>query len=222
MLNSDGTGGSATIRARIRSGTLNGVILGEVVQNVSLVDTDTSTHKVFRFDFLAPVPLTPGTIHVLEVEATAGAVAWRTQYLGDPPGPVEPGYPGGSFVRCSPYPLPVGTPETCDSFTQHDFFFVTYAGITAPLILTTCGDTITSNAILVADLDCTGTTGTVLTIGANNVYFDGQGHKILVPNATLMVGLTGRTGVSILNVDLSGVAGNGITISGGGRTLIPS
>ena len=41
--------------------------------------------------------------------------------------------------------------------------------------LATCGDTLTTHATLSADLDCTGTTGTVFTVAADSVVFEGQG-----------------------------------------------
>jgi parallel beta-helix repeat protein len=75
---------------------------------------------------------------------------------------------------------------------------------------------------LSADLDCTGTSGTVFTIAADSVVFDGQGYKVLAPSAALMVSSLGNSGVSILNMDLSGTASNGIKISGGSGNLVSS
>ena len=55
------------------------------------------------------------------------------------------------------------------ALASQEILAIASATLDPPSILTTCGDTLTSNAILVADLDCTGTTGNVVTIGANNV-----------------------------------------------------
>jgi len=88
--------------------------------------------------------------------------------------------------------------------------------------LATCGDTLTTHATLSADLDCTGTTGTVFTFAADSVVYNGQGYKVLAPSAALMVSSIGNSGVSVLNMDLSGTASNGLKISGGSGNLVSS
>jgi parallel beta-helix repeat protein len=83
-----------------------------------------------------------------------------------------------------------------------------------------CGATITTNLTLTSDLDLTGCTGTALTIGADGITIDGQGHTILAPDASVVIGLSGRTGVSIVNLVISGAtpiqlsSSNGNVISG--------
>ena len=64
------------------------------------------------------------------------------------------------------------------------------------------------------------TTGTCIAITANGITLDGQGHKITASNAIPAAAVTGRTGVSILNLDLSGNAVTGIKISGGSGNLV--
>ncbi len=78
-----------------------------------------------------------------------------------------------------------------------------------------CGDFVTADVTLTADLDCTGFTGTMLTVGANGITIDGQGHRIIAPDAGAMVSITGHTGVTIRNIDLSG-SPTGISVTGGG------
>ncbi len=67
-----------------------------------------------------------------------------------------------------------------------------------------CQEIVTADVTLTADLDCTGFTGTILTVGANGITIDGQGHRIIAPDASAMISLGGRSGVSIVNIDLSG------------------
>ena len=71
----------------------------------------------------------------------------------------------------------------------------------------TCGGTITENTMLAADLDCNAVTGTALTIGADNLILDGNGHKIIAPNAFAVVSAIGRRNVMVRNTDLSGPTG---------------
>ncbi|MBI4655559.1 MAG: hypothetical protein HY746_02305 [Elusimicrobia bacterium] len=71
-----------------------------------------------------------------------------------------------------------------------------------------CGGTITENTILAADLDCSGVIGTALTIGADNIVLDGNGYKIIAPNASVVVSIIGRSNVTTRNIDLSGPAGH--------------
>ncbi len=125
LLNSDGNGGLVTVRVQIRDGSLNGAILGELTEDISVAGTSQQEHKIFNLQFSTPVALTPGAVHVLEVEGIAGDVAWMKRHLGDPPGTVEPGYPGGSFVRC----YPSGGGEACDALSAFDFFFATHVSL---------------------------------------------------------------------------------------------
>ncbi len=47
-----------------------------------------------------------------------------------------------------------------------------------------CGTTITDDLTLNADLDCTGVAGSALTVGADGVTVEGQGYRILAPDAS--------------------------------------
>lgn len=66
------------------------------------------------------------------------------------------------------------------------------------------GGTITYNVLMTGDLDATSITGTVLTIAADGVTFDGNGHKIIASNAETVISLTGRSGVTVKNVNVAG------------------
>ena len=81
-----------------------------------------------------------------------------------------------------------------------------------------CGATITANLILTADLDCTGHTGTALTVGADGVTIDGQGHSILAPDAWRGID-SQHNGVGIVNLTVSGGSSSGIFLSGSGNTI---
>jgi hypothetical protein len=83
-----------------------------------------------------------------------------------------------------------------------------------------CGTTITSNLTLTADVDCSGTTGTVLTVGADNLTIDGQGHAIIAPNAAWVISTYYHSGTTIRNVDVSGSgSGTGIDVWGSNTTI---
>ena len=62
----------------------------------------------------------------------------------------------------------------------------------------------------------------MFTFAADSVVFDGQGYTVLAPSAALMMSSIGNSGVSILNMDLSGTASNGLKISGGSGNLVSS
>lgn len=66
------------------------------------------------------------------------------------------------------------------------------------------GVTITYDVLLCSDLDATGFTGTVITISADGVTFDGNGHQIIAPNAGTVILLGGRSSVTVENVNISG------------------
>ncbi|MFH1725350.1 MAG: NosD domain-containing protein, partial [Elusimicrobiota bacterium] len=84
-----------------------------------------------------------------------------------------------------------------------------------------CGDTITADTTLTADLDCTAT-GNGLIIGAAGITLDGNGHRILTPGTA--VSGSGRDDVTIRNLDVSGPVGTnsayGIHLNAGNRLLI--
>ena len=77
-----------------------------------------------------------------------------------------------------------------------------------------CGTTINFDLTLEADLNCTGFTGTVLTVGTDGITIDGQGHKVIAPGASVMFSVGAHSDVSVLNIDLSGTV-TGILLSGG-------
>lgn len=96
-----------------------------------------------------------------------------------------------------------------------------------------CGTTLTAlthpslTLTLTADLDCSGVTGTALTIGADDFTIDGAGpggvrYKIIAPNAATVIAASNKNRVRIKNLDLSGarVSGTGLSIDGGTGHLI--
>jgi len=84
-----------------------------------------------------------------------------------------------------------------------------------------CGTTITTNTTLTGDVDCIGFTGNAITIGANNVTFDGAGFKLVAPDAAIAVRVIGRTGTTIKNLDVSGwCLGYGIYIQNGSNNTV--
>jgi nitrous oxidase accessory protein NosD len=98
-------------------------------------------------------------------------------------------------------------------------FRILSLAIFAPLLCSTafaantdvqCGDTITSNSKLKADLDCTGFSGNALVVSGDNITFNGNGYKILAPHASNGIFVEGKND-TIENVTISGVAnGNAI------------
>lgn len=194
----------------------------------NLFIADLSNHRVRKVTFFEPVVLESLTI----APATATIAAGLTQQFTAT----------GNFSDSSPQDLtrsvtwssnnePVATIAAGDLATGvadgTATITATLAGINGWAALNvaqlaTCGDTLTTHATLSADLDCTGTTGTVFTFAADSVVFDGQGYKVLAPSAALMVSSIGNSGVSILNMDLSGTASNGLKISGGSGNLVSS
>lgn len=85
-----------------------------------------------------------------------------------------------------------------------------------------CGTTLTSDLSLSADLDCRGTSGTVFTIGDDDVTLDGNGFAILAPHASRVVSSAGHDRLTVREIDLSGAyaAGTGVDIGGGSGHLI--
>ncbi len=89
---------------------------------------------------------------------------------------------------------------------------------TLPAVVAPCGTTITSNLVLTANLDCTGVTGTAITIGAANLTIDGGGlYKIIAPNAATVIDTNSFNATTITGLDVSGarVAGTGILLKNG-------
>ncbi len=80
-----------------------------------------------------------------------------------------------------------------------------------------CGSTLTASLTLTADLDCSGTTGNVLTFGANDLTLDGAGFRIIAPHAANVVFSNGRDRLTIKNLDVSGnkPTGTGLYLTGG-------
>ncbi|MCA9514348.1 MAG: hypothetical protein KC635_05355, partial [Myxococcales bacterium] len=66
-----------------------------------------------------------------------------------------------------------------------------------------CGTTITSDLVLMADLDCSETTTTAITLGADGVKVLGNGFRILAPRASRVIEAVNRNGVVIDDVDVS-------------------
>ena len=217
-----GDGGAAT------AAELNHPWGVDVDDSGNLFIADLSNHRVRKVTFFEPVVLESLTI----APATATIAAGLTQQFTAT----------GNFSDSSPQDLtrsvtwssnnePFATIAAGDLATGvadgTATITATLAGINGSAALNvaqlaTCGDDLTTHATLSAGLDCTGTTGTVFTIAADSVVFDGQGYKVLAPSAALMVSSKGNSGVSILNMDLSGTASNGLKISGGSGNLVSS
>jgi len=79
-----------------------------------------------------------------------------------------------------------------------------------------CGETVTADYTLPADLSCS---GTGLTIGAENITFDCAGHSITGPGSGIGVKSSGHSGVTIENCEVSGFA-QGILSSNGNSNHI--
>ncbi len=172
----------------------------------NLFIADLSNHRVRKVTFFEPVVLESLTI--APATATATIAAGLTQQFTAT----------GNFSDSSPQDL---TRSVTWSSNNEPFATIAAgdlatgvadgtATITATLAgindwaalnvaqLATCGDDLTTHATLSAGLDCTGTTGTVFTVAADSVVFDGQGYKVLAPSAALIVSSIGNSGVSIL------------------------
>ena len=118
---SGGAGGDTHFTAKIRVGSLEGIVLGTATAIVDVNDNQAANPEIVHFDFSSSVPVTPGQIHVLEISGTGGDAAWGEVYL---PNAVGPGYASGAWVKCEPS----GGGESCSVLTQFDRYFATYAG----------------------------------------------------------------------------------------------
>ena len=81
-----------------------------------------------------------------------------------------------------------------------------------------CGDTVTASVVLTADLDCTSHTGNALTVTADGITIDGQGHSILAPVAAIGILVGGRQLVELRDISVDSRLG--IRIIGGSNNLI--
>jgi len=73
-----------------------------------------------------------------------------------------------------------------------------------------CGDRITSGlVVLTQDLICPTTTGNVLTLVGTGIVFEGNGHKIVAPNAASSIYVQGSN-VTVRNTVVSGNGSTGI------------
>ena len=76
--------------------------------------------------------------------------------------------------------------------------------------LPSCGDVITADVTLSGDLTCpAGFTGTVLTIGADGITFDGAGRTVTAPDASRIFSATSKTGITIKDVIVAPGTGSG-------------
>ncbi|TNF32525.1 MAG: hypothetical protein EP329_10010 [Deltaproteobacteria bacterium] len=84
-----------------------------------------------------------------------------------------------------------------------------------------CGATLTESLTLTADIDCTGYTGTALTIGADGVVIDGNGHRLLAPDAAYAIFSSAFDDLTVRNLDVAGWCGGvGVYfVNGTGLTL---
>lgn len=93
-------GSPVSVTVNIRSGTIAGLILGSKTQIINAPAVMSQVH----FDFDSPVTLTPGAIHVIQVQSTSN-LGWGADFCG--------AYPGGVGIQVFPDPC-------------RDFRFVTY------------------------------------------------------------------------------------------------
>jgi hypothetical protein len=85
-----------------------------------------------------------------------------------------------------------------------------------------CGATITEDLVLTDDIDCTGYTGVALTIGANDVTIDGAGFRLLAPDSSRAISVSGGiNNATIRNIEVVGwCTGTGVHLEGGsGHTV---
>ncbi|MBT3252412.1 MAG: hypothetical protein HN729_09565 [Candidatus Marinimicrobia bacterium] len=85
-----------------------------------------------------------------------------------------------------------------------------------------CGDNLTSNTTLTADLDCS-TSGTALTIGQNGITLDGAGFTITVNGNNTAIVVNGRSNITITNATVESSVpgqGKGLNIINSGNSTI--
>jgi len=95
------------------------------------------------------------------------------------------------------------------------------AVMAAPL---TCGTTLTTSRTLSADLDCSGYSGNALTMGANGLVLNLNGHKIWGPTGDegdYGVDTDGYNGTTIKNGTINHYYA-GVYVNGSNRTLVQS
>jgi len=85
-----------------------------------------------------------------------------------------------------------------------------------------CETEVVSDLTLTGDLDCSGVIGTALTLAADDVVFDGAGHRVIAPHASVVIAAVGRSGVTIRDVDVSGTRGHGtgLLLNGGAGNTV--
>jgi len=96
-----------TITCRIRELTITGTILGTASQSVT-----NGFDGWLRFDFAPHIPVTPGSVYVIELHAPGYIFCWYWK-SGNP-------YPNGRLI------------DTGSPVTEHDFAFRTYSYIEEP------------------------------------------------------------------------------------------
>jgi len=97
--------GNATITARVRANTIAGVVVAEATK--ALPQDLLGGAEWVRFDFPAPVVLTPGSLYVLELDSTNASHAWSSAGGGNP-------YPGGRAILS-------GSPSATNDFAFHTY-----------------------------------------------------------------------------------------------------
>jgi len=109
------------------------------------------------------------------------------------------------------------TPVTVDatglSLTQSGTSYT----LALPAVNAPCGTTLTASLTLNADLDCTGVTGDVFTIAANDITIDGNGFRVIAPHARSVVSATNRQRATIRELNLSNnkATGTAVYVDGG-------
>ena len=123
---------------------------------------------------------------------------------------------GTALVYTVPFTVSKGTHTIYYSAVDNagNWAEVMFADLNVYNSAVTCGSTLMESTLLKEDLDCSSVTGSVITIGADAITFDGSGHKIIAPSAARVIGGGGRRKIVIRNMDLSGTGvGNGIEMS---------
>ena len=89
------------------------------------------------------------------------------------------------------------------------FFFVSLFVVVAPLVQAQtselCGTTITESIEFDSDLDCSGFTGTILTVVGDNIIIEGNYHQVSGPDASMGIQISNSTNVTVRNLILTGM-----------------